>query len=116
MPALEVQPSASSLLHVCKGIYWVMSGSPLGEAWRLGWTPVECGSAHPEGADSWTVLIGASVGQALLDRKGAVEAPSDHPTDHHDSYAVLMTSSPLNGSCQGSQVPGVGPQGHFVYW
>lgn len=66
-----------------------MSYSPWGGAWRLGWIPVECGSEHPEGAGSWTVLIGTSVGLVLLDRKGVAEGPSDPPTGHHDSCAVL---------------------------
>lgn len=42
--------------------------------------------------------------------------PFDPPTDHHDSCVVLMTSSPLNGSCLGNRVPGVGPQGHPAGW
>lgn len=112
MQALGGRPFASSLLRAYREIYWVMSCSPWGGAWRLGWTPVECGSAHPEGAGSWTVLNEAWVGQVLLDHKVAAAGPSDHPTGHHDSCAALMTSSPLSGSCQGNQVPGVGPQDH----
>lgn len=56
MQAPGGRPSASSLLRAYKEIYWETSCFPWGGAWRLGWTPVECGSAHPEGADSWTVL------------------------------------------------------------
>lgn len=77
---------------------------------------MECGSAHPAGAGSLTVLNEESVGQVLLDHKEAAAGPFDPPTGHHDSCAVLMTSSPPGGSCQGNQVPGVGPQGHPAGW
>lgn len=93
-----------------------MSCSPWGGAWRLGWTPVECGSARPEGAGSWTVLNEAWVGQALLDHREAAVGPSGHPTGRRDSCAVLMTSSPLSGSSRGNRVPGAGPQGRLAGW
>lgn len=54
--------------------------------------------------------------QARLDRKEAVEGPSDPPTGHRDSCVVLTASSPLPGSCRGNQVPGEDPQGHPVGW
>lgn len=116
MQALGDRPSASSLLRACREICWAMSCSPWGGAWRPGWTPVECGSARPVASGSWTGLNEAWVGRVLLDRKEAAVGPSERPTGRRDSYAVLMTSSPLSGSCQGIQVPEVGPQGHPADW
>lgn len=87
----------------------------MGGAWRLGWTPVECGSAHPEGTGSWTAPNEASVARARLDRMGAAVGPLDPPTGHRDSCAVLMTS-PLSGSCQGNRALGLGPQGRPAGW
>lgn len=92
------------------------SCSPGGGAWRLGWTPVECGSAHPAGADSWSVWNVTSAGQVQLGHREAALDPSDPPTGHRDSSAVLTTSSPLSGSCQGNWVLGVGPQGQPDGW
>lgn len=85
-----------------------MSCYPWGGAWRRGWTPVECGSAPPEGTGRWTVPGVALAGRARLDHKKAAEGPSDHPTGHRDSCAALTTSSPQSGSYQGNRVPGVG--------
>lgn len=82
----------------------------------LGWTLVECGSAHPEGAGNWTVLSEALVGQVLLDHKEVGVGPSAPPTGRHDSFAALMSSSPLSDLSQGNQVPGVGLQGHPAGW
>lgn len=59
MQALGGRPSASSLLRACMEICWARSCSPWGGAWRLGWTPVECGSEHPGGTGSLTVLYEA---------------------------------------------------------